>query len=309
VKDANNDNALDLEEFMTLLDDFYEEMSDKFTKIDANKDGKLTFEEIKVFTIEMAKEEQEGKISDEEMEDIEKGLKEHFNDADTNGDEFIDEEEFHIANERHVTEEFNKQSQPPEKKRETDSKMYKEMEKQFKNTDKDNDGKVTKEEMLDFMKEDGYPLPESEQSSFDEEFKVKDANNDNALDLEEFMTLLDDFYEEMSDKFTKIDANKDGKLTFEEIKVFTIEMAKEEQEGKISDEEMEDIEKALKEEFNDDDTNGDEFIDEEEFQNGHERQVTEEFNKQSQPTEAESAGDETNDEEEKTGDETMKDEL
>ena len=69
------------------MDKFHEKVSEKFRKMDANKDGMLTFEEIKVWTLMNNKD-----ISYKEKENIGKRVKEDFNKGDTNGDGFIDEE-------------------------------------------------------------------------------------------------------------------------------------------------------------------------------------------------------------------------
>ncbi|AZG13116.1 EF-hand domain-containing protein [Cupriavidus pauculus] len=83
----------------------------------------------------------------------------------------------------------------------------------FNKIDTNRDGKLDKSEMAAYRKTQWEQRRSKMKAEFDAKFKAADKNNDGALTRDEFKTA----FPRMANRFDKLDANRDGKVTMAEI--------------------------------------------------------------------------------------------
>ena len=83
----------------------------------------------------------------------------------------------------------------------------------FNKIDTNHDGKLDKSEMAAYRKSAWEQRRAEMKAEFESKFKAADKNNDGALTRDEFKAA----FPRMADRFDKLDANHDGKVTMAEI--------------------------------------------------------------------------------------------
>ncbi|WP_137928147.1 EF-hand domain-containing protein [Cupriavidus sp. 2SB] len=93
----------------------------------------------------------------------------------------------------------------------------------FNKIDTNHDGKLDKQEMGAYRKAMFEQHRAERKAAFEAKFKAADKNNDGVLTRDEFKTA----FPRMANRFDKLDANRDGKVTMAEIQSDMEKMRKE----------------------------------------------------------------------------------
>ena len=224
LADSNSDGKIDISEFVSLMFPAAKEaianlrklfrgpndVAKKFKQWDENKDGKLSFEELK----EAASKDASKFLDDEAINAI-------FIVGDLNMDGEIDEEEFSklmVPSVSDIVAKFRYAHRSVD-----------DVRKAFKTYDRDGDGAIDKGELIKAMTNYKFNFSEQEAEII---FKAGDIDGDGSVNFEEFMYLMcptteqvvkkfRDSYRtitEVKNAFRKFDKNRSGSLNESELK-------------------------------------------------------------------------------------------
>lgn len=219
--DTNGDHQIDKNEMKAWIHDRIlehynsakEESDGVFLKVDHDKDGKVSWAEYKaqLFGLDPKSYEKDNEtIIGDKHGEFSKEVK-HWLNADFNGDELLDKDEFLAF-------------QHPEHNRATLKMMANEITPSY---DKNGDGKITLKEYIALPPGEVDPEEEDLDKLYQEEKRKEfkqdmDTNNDDVVDQEEMLAYLDPRHKQHATRESEYlirtsDRNRDGKISEHEM--------------------------------------------------------------------------------------------
>jgi Ca2+-binding EF-hand superfamily protein/uncharacterized SAM-binding protein YcdF (DUF218 family) len=229
--DKNDDNKISPEEAM-----MYPELAARFPDLDKDGDNQLTIGEFSAF--KSLDKNGNGRVSHREADD-DKYVREHFRKWDTNSMNRLSDSDFKLAALGLPTVDTDGDGEISQAEKDAADAKYAYLKDHFSEMDKDNDGKLSKQEILFWSLDIDHDqeLSEGEVLVAHPElaalFRLKDTNKDNKLTWDEFKDHV------------PVDTNGDGIVTQDEVDAHPDQSVKDEldkmdknNDGKIETHEM-----------------------------------------------------------------------